>query len=203
MKNKTISGTGRIAGSIDRKRCYILLILYIAFLFGFCVLCREVQEAMPRPGLFRSYRAAWNGGHLFPFARNIIFNILMYTPVGFFLCGSMGQEEAAAKTKGTGSAVSKTNQNGAGINLLLVLLISILLGFAVSMAIEDMQMRFHKGTYETDDVLNNTFGALLGASWMIMLQYRQWRRKLAWITGIFLMVSLILLSRTVWLCWLR
>ena len=158
---------------------------------------------MPRPGLFRSYRAAWNGGHLFPFARNIIFNILMYTPVGFFLCGSMGQEEAAAKTKGTGSAVSKTNQNGAGINLLLVLLISILLGFAVSMAIEDMQMRFHKGTYETDDVLNNTFGALLGASWMIMLQYRQWRRKLAWITGIFLMVSLILLSRTVWLCWLR
>ena len=115
----------------------------------------------------------------------------------------MGQEEAAAKTKGTGSAVSKTNQNGAEINLLLVLLISILLGFAVSMAIEDMQMRFHKGTYETDDVLNNTFGALLGASWMIMLQYRQWRRKLAWITGIFLMVSLVLMSRTVWLCWLR
>ena len=127
----------------------------------------------------------------------------MYTPVGFFLCGSMGQEEAAVKAKGTGSAVSKTDQNGAENNLLMVLLISILLGFAVSMAIEDMQMRFHKGTYETDDVLNNTFGALLGASWMIMLQYKQWIRKLAWITGIFLMVSLILLSRTVWLCWLK
>ena len=201
MNNKITSSGIKEYGSVYRKRFFILLILYIAFLFGFCVLCREAREAMPRPGLFRSYRAAWNGGHLFPFAWNIVFNILMYTPVGFLLCGGMRQEEAAAKTEGAGSDIPKTDRTGT--SLLPVLLISMLLGFAVSMAIEDMQMRFHRGTYETDDVLNNTFGALLGASWMVMIQYRQWRSKLAWITGIFLLTSLVLLSRTVWLCCLR
>ena len=203
IKKKTdLDGAG-VSGAVDRKLYLILLIIYIAFLFGFCVVFRKPQEALPRPGLFRSYRAAWRGGHLFPFAQNILLNMLLFTPVGLLFCGSMIKAKGGEKTAGFEKGVSGTYENRTETAYLLILFAGVLLGFAVSMAIERLQLHFHRGTYETDDVINNTFGSLLGGSWMIMIKHRKWRYKLIWITWVFFLVGLILLSRMVWLRYLH
>ena len=192
----------RISAFLNRKLFLALLLVYIALLFGSCVFFREPQEAIPRPGLFRSYRAAWNGGHLFPFAQNIILNMLLYTPIGFLLCGGLNKEKGVEKAIKTGTIISKENKSKLGVPL-MALLLSILLGFTVSITIEHMQMQLHRGVYETDDVLNNTFGAFLGASWMIMHTYKSWRKKLIWVTQLFLAISCTLLLRYLWLCYSR
>lgn len=205
MKNKIQSDANAISvfGSIDSKLFLVLLVVYIAFLFVICVIFREPQDVVPRPGLFRSYRAAWNGGHLFPFAQNIIFNMLLYTPVGFGLGGYLVNKMNAIKREESGKNVLDTDTNDASKIIIKILLCCMFLGFTVSFAIERMQMHFQRGTYETDDLLNNTFGALLGASWLIMIKNRKWISKLIWITGVFLTISIVLLSRWAWLCFYR
>ena len=205
MKNKRIpvSNHKRAFGTIDKKALIILLIAYIAFLFGFCVVFRKSQEAMPRPGLFRSYRAAWYGSHLFPFAQNIIFNILLYTPIGFLLSGIMDKERRAEKAVVPRKSLLRVNRIRILESPVLVLVLSVFWGFVISTIIERMQLQFHRGTDETDDIINNTFGTLLGASWIIMYNHRTLRDKLFWITIWFFAICFILMSRLVWLCYLR
>lgn len=187
-------------GFLIRKRFTILLLLYIAFLYGICVFFREPRITDPKPELFRSYRAAWNGGQLFPFAQNIILNILLYTPVGFLICGILTKEidDAAAL------AVKRINiaMDGGRAYPIMAVFIAMLLGFIVSISIERMQLNFYRGTYEADDILNNTFGSLLGASWMSMKLFSRTKRILIWISVLFCIISSVLLCRLFWLCYL-
>ncbi len=184
-------------------RSIILLVVYIVLLLAVCVFCRESQNAVPRPGVFRSYRAAWHGSHLFPFAQNIILNILLYTPVGFLTCGGLLRDMTSGSSKTSGRDHLKYDDYRENRYIAKALFCAVLAGFVLSLAVECMQMFFGKGTYETDDVLNNTFGALMGASWIIMILNRRWRVRLIWITWVFIVISIVLLSRMVWLCYFR
>lgn len=48
-------------------------------------------------------------------------------------------------------------------------LISGMIGFALSLAIEITQLTFARGSFETDDILNNTWGAVIGCSIALVL----------------------------------
>ena len=85
--------------------------------------------------LFYSYRQAW---YQFEAAqwRNIILNILLFVPMGFFL-----------------PALFKK---------LRVFWRVYLTGFAVSLLIETAQLLLNRGIFEADDLLNNLLGTMIG-----------------------------------------
>ena len=182
------------------KNFTIILLLYVAFLYGLCVLFREPRITDPKPELFRSYRAAWNGGQLFPFAQNIILNILLYTPVGFLICGILTKEIDDI----VAYILKRINlaKDGERVYPFITVFIAMLIGLILSLSIEKMQLNFNRGTYEADDILNNTFGSLLGASWMTMKLYGRTRIFLIWISVLFFAISFVLLCRLFWLCYL-
>ena len=53
--------------------------------------------------------------------------------------------------------------------LLLILSFALLLGVAVSCGVEQLQYLHLLGTVEVDDVLCNTFGALLGGQFVLIV----------------------------------
>lgn len=79
--------------------------------------------------LFWEYRQCFSG---VGYGKDIICNILLFVPFGFFL------------------------------GLLTGRWYTVLAGFAVSLLIEVSQMVFQIGWFELDDIFNNTAGALIG-----------------------------------------
>ena len=199
MKSKVRLSNERRESDIflGKKLVFVLLVIYIAFLAGICVFFRNPQESVARPGLFRSYRAAWHGSHLFPFAQNIIINILLYTPVGFLLCTSSTKKGIEITKSSKKCFIIKADE--LDIDPRLVLIICMIMGFLISLSIENMQIIFRRGTYETDDILNNSFGTLLGASWFFVIFNVDIGRRLIWITYLFIIISAVLLLRLAWL----
>lgn len=71
-----------------------------------------------------------------------VFNCLLYLPLGLF-CAAYGQTCRAPAR--------------------LVVLRAAALGFALSLLVETLQLLLRRGTFELDDLLHNTLGAVLGA----------------------------------------
>jgi glycopeptide antibiotics resistance protein len=88
---------------------------------------------------FWSYWAALKGARVL--AQEIVMNIVVFIPVGF-LTGWM-QKRATWKT-------------------------SVLTGATISITIELLQLTLKRGCYETDDVINNSIGCLMGY-WLFLL----------------------------------
>lgn len=107
----------------------LILIIYLTFL------SRSENYGEIDLHLFRSYREAWN-----TFSKRnwqlVIFNIVLFTPLGIFLPVLSEWFRKARRTVG--------------------------LGFLFSLTIELGQRITQRGLCELDDLLNNTLGVLLG-----------------------------------------
>ncbi len=117
--------------------CALALLAWALAVLWNTVLSREPGDFGPFQPLFASYRYA----RIQPEAyRSNFMNILLFFPGGVFLCAAFG----------------RTGWRGVLPSLGLLIL--------YSMAIEGIQYHASLGTAETDDILHNTLGALLGSS---------------------------------------
>jgi glycopeptide antibiotics resistance protein len=115
---------------------WCLFIIYIVVLFGATLGSRGVYyEGMAELQLFGSYKAAWNSFDPYEW-RNLILNILMFVPLGFFLPWLV----PACRR----------------------LVPGYFIGFLLSLMIECGQLISGFGIFELDDILNNTMGYWLG-----------------------------------------
>ena len=151
----------------NRKTCILLLLIYSVFLIYICVLSRPHSFSEPRLILFSSYKAAWRGNFLFPFAQYNFANILIYVPVGFFasICFTKDNNLQIGSSR---EEVKKDVFLESLMHPWFLLLAAACAGFMLSSIVEILQLIQCKGTFEVDDFFNNTIGAFIGASWVVM-----------------------------------
>jgi glycopeptide antibiotics resistance protein len=123
-----------------RYSATLLLVEYIFLIFCSTVFFRTTSELRKydfHP--FWSYKAIQEGrADLLP--ENIM-NVVVFVPVGL-LMGFM--------------------VNGSWLKVKRAWLIVLMTGLFISVSIEAMQYFFHKGFSETDDVMHNTLGCMIG-----------------------------------------
>lgn len=97
---------------------------------------------------FWSYRAIMDGKEQY-LAENIM-NVVVFVPIGILL-GFM--------------------INGSRFKVKSVWLFVLMTGLVISVLIEAMQYFFHKGFAETDDVMHNTLGCMIGYGMYALTRY--------------------------------
>lgn len=119
-----------------------LLIEYVALLLYFTVfMWRETDNHQFVLTPFWSYKAAFSGTPVL--AQEIAMNVAVFLPVGLLV--GIAMKNATCKKVGC-------------------------VGLSISMTIEILQLVLKRGCCETDDVINNTFGSLMGYGLYIMLR---------------------------------
>lgn len=113
----------------------LLLIEYIFLIFCSTVIFRATGETRQYDFLpFWSYKAIQEGrAELLP--ENVM-NVVVFIPIGILLCSLL-------RVKGAW-------------------LITLIVGLGISVSIEALQYFFHRGFAETDDVMHNTIGCIMG-----------------------------------------
>lgn len=118
-----------------RKIAGLILAEYVFVIYCSTVIFRKASEGVGHDfSPFWSYIAI-HEGRTELLAENIM-NVVVFVPLGILL-GSL------LRVKGSW-------------------LIALLIGLCISISIEVMQFFFHKGFAETDDVMHNTIGCILG-----------------------------------------
>ncbi len=125
-----------------RYSCRSLIAEYVILLFSSTVLYRSYRKRLKNDfHPFWSYDALQNGGEkLLP---EIIMNVVVFVPVGLM--------QGCAFKNMTWWKV-------------------LLIGSGVSVCIETMQYYFQRGFAETDDVMHNTLGSMIGLEIMTILR---------------------------------
>ena len=119
----------------ERLVCIYMFVLYIALTFFATTITRTVQaERIFKVKLFAEHALALNGNA--KMAKQVFFNILMMIPFGLLLPAVTGGRCGIGKT--------------------------LCGAFLYSLTIEIVQLVFRFGSFETDDLLNNCIGALIG-----------------------------------------
>lgn len=116
----------------------LLLVEYVFLIYGLTVIFRNVKPNVRhflKP--FWSYISFLQGNDALLY--EIIMNVVLFIPIGFLW----------------GTQVSKGLREQQW-------LITFLLGIGLSLGIELMQLVFKKGSFEVDDLINNTLGCLIG-----------------------------------------
>ena len=118
-----------------RYSAILLLVEYVFLLFCSTVIFRTPGETRQYDFLpFWSYKAIQEGrAELLP--ENVM-NVVVFIPIGILLCSLL-------RVKGAW-------------------LITLIVGLGISVSIEALQCFFHRGFAETDDVMHNTIGCILG-----------------------------------------
>ena len=158
---------------LDLKRIiwWDIYLVYLFVVLGVTLIDRggfwENRRLMP---LFYSYRDAWYNFSIISW-RNIILNILMFVPFGFLLPMGIKKMRRFWKT--------------------------YLAAFGFTVFIELIQLLFHRGVFEPDDIMNNTMGAMIGYGCYVLMDViisciakRKWERK--WIAVVALQIPLII-----------
>ncbi len=139
--------------AVRKMLLYCVFICYIVVVLGATTLSRfGYYENVIRLQPFYSYKEAWNDFSVIEW-RNIILNILMFVPFGFLLPFLWPKFEKTGWT--------------------------YLAGFAMTALIEGLQLVLRRGIFETDDLLNNLLGTMIGYGFyrLWMLVYDGLRRK--------------------------
>lgn len=128
-----------------------IFLVYLVVVFGATMLSRGSfygnEKIYP---LFYSYKDAWNDFSMTEW-RNIILNILMFVPFGFFVPILSKKMNACWKV--------------------------YLMGFAVTCVIETIQLVFNRGVFEPDDLMGNTLGTMIGYGIYCIGKYFVAKRK--------------------------
>lgn len=129
----------------------MLLIEYVFLMFCSTVFCRDSHPETTRIELmpFWSYHDVLNSKNPSRYWE-VILNVLLYVPIGF-LVGCL------ISSKSTSNEYLKETAGG---QCLFVFVVSA----GLSVVTEVLQLVLHRGLCETDDVIHNTLGALLGFS---------------------------------------
>ena len=115
--------------------------VYVSIILQLTLICRESGSRIGIDlDVFHGLRGAENDYHWLMLAY-VILNGLLFVPYGFVI-----------------SLFSFVNERKIGIQFLLVLLLS----FIASMSIECIQLITQRGYYETQDLLFNTLGGIVG-----------------------------------------
>ena len=115
----------------------ILFSLSCLFFVYLAVLRRTPHEVAAEFTPFWSYRATVSGKYGIDVYAQIIENIVIFLPIGFFLPFLLGEKRSSFHS-------------------------AFLFGFALSVVAEVCQYIFSLGVCETDDLINNTVGAVVG-----------------------------------------
>ena len=118
-----------------RYSAVLLLVEYIFLLFCSTVIFRTSGDTRQY-----DFHPFWSYSRPDLFVENIM-NVVVFVPVGL-LMGFM--------------------VNGSWLKVKRAWLIVLMTGLVISVSIEAMQYFFHKGFSETDDVMHNTVGCLIG-----------------------------------------
>ena len=126
-------------GKFDRVQRAACIVLFIwgAIVLLFTILGRrsnKTDEMVYNLELFSCYRKIFFE-HDHSMLISVLENILMFVPIGFTL-----------------SVIFKKHR----------VIIPLLISFGMSLCIEVFQLLLHSGTFEFDDLLNNTLGAIIG-----------------------------------------
>lgn len=145
---------GKGTGKMRLGRFMIRIVCLGYFGVVLSVTCARLGSARHMALLhpFQSYLEAWYSGEKGEW-RNLIWNILMFVPIGVLLPLSIKKFRTGWKVVGIASLFS--------------------------LAIELFQYATGRGVYEMDDWINNTLGALLGYCFIhiCMLLFEKWRTK--------------------------
>ena len=123
---------------ITKKRAYavILLVTYITVVLFFTLLGRRSLESHRfGPDLVTYYTALFNGNTDIDIIE-LMLNVLMFVPIGLLACFAFKRYK---------------------------LLLSIVVGFGVSVFIELFQLLLKSGYVSMTDIIHNTLGTFLGA----------------------------------------
>ena len=132
------------------KASMAIILVTLAFYLSF-VLTITIIERVPRKNarynleLFWSYKAIV-AGKVQLFAE-IFWNIVLFVPIGLMV-----------------SALLEKN-----------IWLSVMIGALLSAGIEITQLLTHRGLFEWDDIIHNTFGALVGL--LLYLFLKKWERR--------------------------
>ncbi|HAU84392.1 MAG TPA: hypothetical protein DCW90_02455 [Lachnospiraceae bacterium] len=124
--------------SAGRVFSYIFFITYIFIVAAATIILRKNHNDVKRMSLqpFIQYRSAWFSCSMGEW-RNIILNIIMFIPFGFMIPWLFAKLRSVWKVT--------------------------VISFAISLLIESVQFFTRCGIFETDDLIHNTLGALIGS----------------------------------------
>ncbi|MBQ6927335.1 MAG: VanZ family protein [Oscillospiraceae bacterium] len=134
----------------SRRYQLLFFLLYGSTVLWFTVLKRSAVFSPAKTELFWSYRQWLDGNQ--KIGRQILLNIAMFFPFGFFL-GGLLKRRARLITVAVSAAV-------------------------FSLLIESLQFILMRGLFELDDVVSNTLGALLGLGFAVLLEKYTDRKRL-------------------------
>ena len=115
----------------------VLFALSCLFFVYLAVFRRYAHDVQPEFTPFWSYRAVISGNYGIDVFAQIIENIVIFIPIGFFLPFLLGEKRSSFLSVGV-------------------------FGFLLSLFAELCQLVFRLGVCETDDLINNTVGAVVG-----------------------------------------
>lgn len=119
---------------------YLLCVFYITLFSRIATI-----DSHYNLNLFWSYKAIFNGRP--ELAWEILLNVILFMPLGYMLSLLLDK-----------------------VSPLVNAMLTVIIAFALSGLIELYQYSFNLGLYEYDDMLNNAFGALLGANCCFMVK---------------------------------
>lgn len=114
-----------------------LFSVFCLFFIYLAVLRRSPSEVQTELMPLWSYRATISGSYGIDVFAQIIENIVIFVPIGFFLPFALGEKKSG-------------------------FLSAFVFGFVLSFLAEGCQLVFRLGVCETDDLINNTVGTLVG-----------------------------------------
>lgn len=143
-----------------RYSAALLLIEYIFLLFCSTVIFRTTGETRQY-----DFHPFWSYSRPELLVENIM-NVVVFIPIGMILGSWFMVHGSWLRVKG-----SSTSEATKSMTWLMVTVI----GCSISISIEAMQFFFHRGFAETDDVMHNTLGCILGYSLWLMV-HGSWLR---------------------------
>lgn len=123
---------------------WIMLIFYLFVVFSITLFRSSVFQNGQIISFFYSYKVAWISASEVAW-RNIILNILMFVPLGFWL--PVGKERFRVFWK------------------------TYLVGFLLTVGIESLQLILSLGLFEVADLFNNTMGTMIGYGLYKIVEY--------------------------------
>lgn len=117
----------------------MLFVEYLFFIYCLTVFFRIASTRYTHIYIpFESYKSLLKG-EIPPLFNEMLLNVMLFIPVGLLLAPQVSKRTARNQW-----------------------LIALLLGLGLSLSIELLQLAFQKGSFETDDIIHNTLGCLIG-----------------------------------------